>query len=326
MRKELRTRPMKKFDIKKIASLLRSKLFENFRIKLICFLLAVAMFFSISIFQRNTKTFSADLRIVGLKDYFVIANELPDIVKIIAKDKKDVFDKLTDVDFNVRLDLSDAKATGKYKIRLAWDIPKTMNSFFSNIRIEPDELEVDIDRLSEKNVDITINTIGEPMIGYIVKKMVVNPPSIRIEGPENIIRGIGSVKTETINIEGIKDSFGRQVDLVPGHNSVKVLGKADIYFEIIPETDLLTFKYKDVIFQNLRQEFSASTRGEVTVILKGPKTEAVDISQNDIYLIIDCSNINGTGEFQQSIEVRKPKNFELVSVNPEKIRVYVEKK
>ena len=315
---------MKKLNKGNVVKNIKIKIFENFKIKVICFILAIAMYFSIAIFQRNIKTYSADLKITGLKDYLVISTKIPRTVKIIARDKQEVFDKITEEDFNIRLDLSNITGPNWYRIKLEWDVPKTMRSFFSTIKIDPKEIGLNIEKIAEKNVEIIINSIGTPANGYIVKRTTINPPSVRIQGPKSLINKIKSVKTETINIEGVKESFKRQVRLISNYSAIKVLGKTDLYFEIIEETDEVAFRFYKVYFQNLKKQFKAKIKESILVTLRGPKNSIPNISKDDFALIVDCANIAFPGEYTYNINVEKPENFEVVSKFPERIIVIVE--
>jgi len=317
---------MKRFNKDKLIDIIKAAIFNDFRIKMTCFLLAIAMFLAISILQRHTKTYSSKLKIVGLRDYYVIANDIPNTVKIIARDKPDVFDKVTEADFNVRLDLSQIESTDSYQIKLKWDIPENMRSFFSTVKVEPKVIRIDIDSLAERNVDIILNTIGNPLSGYVVKRTSIDPPSIRIQGPQSIVYGLDSIKTETINIEGVKESFSRQVDLDPIYRSVKVLGKAELFFEINPESDVVSYEFKDVFFQNLKEQFKASSRETISVTLRGPKNVIGNIKEEDVGIIIDCANIAFPGEYVQDIKIKRPKNFEIVSIKPQKLKIIVKDK
>lgn len=318
---------MKKFDKNVVVKDIKSKIFDNFKIKIICFILAILMYFSVSLFQRNTEIYSSNLSVENLEDYLIISNNIPENIRIIAKDKQDVLNKVTEEDFKVRLNLKDIKTPNTYKKKLEWDIPRSMNSFFSTIRIEPNEIVVNIDRLSEKNVSIKINSIGIPASGYIEKSSSVEPSFIRIQGPENILDQIDSVKTETINLDGIKESFRRQVNLTSDYKSVKILGKAEIYFEIIEETDTVNFKFQNANFLNLREHFIARMINEVTVTFKGPKSNISNVTQADFSLSIDCANVIYPGEYTYEVNVvTKIKDFEVLSINPEKIKIIVENK
>ncbi len=316
---------MKKFNKNEVVKDLKSKIFANFKIKIMCFFLAFTMFFFISIFQRSTKIYSSDLKIENLKDYLVISNNIPENIKIIAKDKQDVFNKITEEDFNVRLDLKDIKNPNRYDVKLDWDIPRSMKSFFSTIKVDPKEIEVIIDRLSEKNVAIMINSIGLPANGYIEKSSSVEPSSVRIQGPENILNKIDSVKTETINLEGVTESFRRQVNLTSDYKSVKILGKAEIFYEIVEETDVVKLKFNEANFLNLKQQFKGRVINEILVTFKGPKKTISGVTKDDFVLSIDCANVVYPGEYSYEVNITKsPKGFEVLSTSPNRIKIIVE--
>ncbi len=318
---------MKKFDKNVVVKDIKSKIFDNFKIKVICFILAISMYFSVSLIQRDTNIYSSNLNIENLEDYLVISNNIPENIRIIAKDKRDVLNKVTEEDFNVRLNLEDVKTPNTYKKKLEWDIPRSMNSFFSSIRVEPSEIVVNIDRLSEKNVRIKINYIGTPSSGYVEKSQTVEPSFVRIQGPENVLEQIDSVETETINLDGIKESFRRQVNLTTDFNNVKILGRAEVYFEITEETDVVRFKFQDANFLNLRDHFIARMINEVTVTFKGPKNNIPNVTQDDFSISIDCANVIYPGEYTYPVNVvTKIKDFEVISISPERIKIIVENK
>ena len=317
---------MKNFNKNVFFKNIGKKIFENFKIKIACFVLGVAMFFIIGIFQRSTKTYSCQLKIIGLKDYLVISNRIPRTVKVIARDKGRVFDKITEEDFNVRLDLTKVKNPKKNYMKLEWDIPKTMRSFFSTIKIDPKALYVNLEKKSEKYVDILVNSIGSPAPDYIVKHTIIDPPGIRIQGPESILNKIKSIKTETINIEGVNKSFRRQVDLISAYSIIKILGKADIYFEIIQETDIVSYTFEKVNFQNLKEQFKAKIKGNIVIKISGPKNSIENVAKNDFTLFVDCANIAFPGEYKYEVKTKKPKAFEVISITPDRIEIVVEDK
>ena len=60
-----------------------------------------------------------------------------------------------------------------------------------------------------------------PAIGYIEKRAIVEPSSVRIQGPKSLLEKINSIKTEKISLEGLKESFSRQVGLISIINQLK---------------------------------------------------------------------------------------------------------
>lgn len=319
-----------KADKKEIFSRLKGMFSRDLNIKVICFLLAIVMYFLIGLSQRSEKTFIAPLRVTGLRDYYIISNSIPDTLKITAKDKKNVLDKITEEDFNVRLDLSETNTTNTFDVKLKWDAPEQMKSFFSNINVEPDTIKVDIEQKVENMLPILIDYVGEVETGYVLKNTSVKPSNIRVEGPRSIInRQLKHIKTEAINIKGENSSFIRYVKLISPSPNVKIIGpdNVEVTFEITVETDTATFSYYNILTYNLNKQFKARiTNLPVTVKVIGPRKKIALLKKQDITLSIDCSSIIIPGDYTYKPSVLLPvdDDIKILSIYPNTVKVSVE--
>jgi hypothetical protein len=260
MKKHWEKKLMTKLKNKKnIKNTLKRMLFENIKIKLLCFVLAVITYILIGFFQRDEKIFSCKLQVTGLKSPFTISNEIPDYIKIVIKDKPRIIDKITDNDFTVSLDLSNIEETNTYNIKLKANTPAEMQSFFSSMDLIPNNLKVTIEKLDEKNVPVVINYIGNLEDGYIIRKTSIDPQEVTIQGAEKLLSKVKFIETEKININGEKQSFKKEVNLVSPYHIIKILGftKAQVIFDIEKESNFVTFKYENVYFDNLKPQFKA---------------------------------------------------------------------
>jgi YbbR domain-containing protein len=219
------------------SKILKKIFFENIKIKIICFILAIITYLLVGYFQRSEKIFYTKLNIIDLKETLTISNELPSSIKITIRDKNKVLEKISESDFNVRLDLSNIEKNTDNEMKLKYDIPKEMQSFFSSIKLEPDSLKVSIEKLSEKNVPIIANSTGNLESGYVITRTIIDPSEVRIQGPERLLSKIKFIETEKININEEKESFIREVNLISPHHLVKIIGKEkiEISFEIEKE-------------------------------------------------------------------------------------------
>jgi len=319
---------MKKINKENVVKDLKSRIFDDFTIKLVCFLLAIFMYFVTSLhFHRTTVTYSSPLKVENLKNYYVLRNKLPENIKIIASDKPATFSSITEEDFRIKLDLGNIDRPDTYKIPVQWETPSAMKSLFGYIKVDPSVIDVQVELIKEKNVKVDITPpLGSPSPGFAVNKITIDPPFLRIQGPESLINSINSIKTELINIEGIKESFVRSVDCISDYNTVKVLGKVNISIDVIEETDILTLKFNKIVFLNLAKQFTAKSNDEITVTFKGPKNQATNLKPEDVTLYIDCASIKFPGEYTYDLNIKKPQEFNLISINPSSIKITVEDK
>ena len=308
---------------------------EKINIKIICLILAIAMYIFIGYIQRADKVFSCKLKITGLNDSFVITNNIPEIIKVTVKDKQYVLDRISEEDFNVRLDLSEISETNKYQLKLKWNIPKTSQSFlnsifFSSIEMNPDKIDVYVEKLLEKNVPIIINSIGTISKGYSVKKRTLDNYYVRIQGPERIINDIKFIETEKIDIENEIESFKRYVNLVSPSPLVTIIGKNSVEatLEITRLIEPIRLNFTEVEINNLRANLKSSFMSDIyiSVSLTGDKDDLSRVTKDNVILSIDCSRINYPGEYSMRVEVSVPKNIILNSIKPDIVKIKIDPK
>jgi YbbR domain-containing protein len=304
----------------------RQIIVENFHIKIICFVLALVMYFTINYFQQSEKTFSCNLQVTGLRHYLVLSNDVPEQVKVTVRDKPAVLDQITETDFNLRLDLSNVDRPIESRVKLEWDVPNAMRTFFSTVKVEEQKVDIIVQKVAEKSVPVRINKIGDVAFGYMVKRTTIDPPLVRISGPEGIVEETTFIETETIDIEGEIESFRRFVNLYTPSPMIRIIGasKCEVYFEIIKETDVSSFKINKIDIVNLKKPFEATFETRtVTVRVSGPKSELIQLNNSDIALSVDCSPVFLPGPYSYKIQVALPPGFELVSVSPEVLDIEV---
>lgn len=101
-------------------------------------------------------------------------------------------------------------------------------------RIEPSSVKVVLEETLSKNVAITADVSGVPEKGYYLKSVEVNPAEMVIEGAKSVVRKIGTVKTEPIDITGLTEDFRQEVGLVLQNSTIRSkTAKADVHIRIM---------------------------------------------------------------------------------------------
>ncbi len=302
---------------KAIRTSLKDRVFKNFRIKLICFFLALFSYVFIGIIQRDEQSFICNLEVNGVKDGFVISNSIPTSVKITVNDRKSILSKISKDDFNVKLTV-DAEKAGHYNYNVLWSIPKSVHSFFSTIQVVPDIIPVHLERVVEKSVPTNANYYNLES-NYSIKEISIVPQYVRIAGPESYINGITFIDTERISLRGEFESVKRDIPLVPPYPNIRILSRntATVSFSIISDKITRNFECNKLLFKNLDSEFSAVFKNApIYVSLTGNKQSLAEISSSDIIISVDCSSIKSVGDYRMPVDVSFMKNAEIVSINP----------
>jgi YbbR domain-containing protein len=106
------------------------------------------------------------------------------------------------------------------------------------VSIDPNVLEVRLDREAVIEVPILVRLVGEPAGGSIPGEPVARPGRARIRGPATIVSGITSVSTSPISLDGHALDFSQTVSVVSGDPLVRIVEPTFVTVDIpmsVPE-------------------------------------------------------------------------------------------
>jgi YbbR domain-containing protein len=83
------------------------------------------------------------------------------------------------------------------------------------LRIEPSIVKVYLDKKAQKMVPVRAVIVGNPEKGFIIRSIELDPSKINIEGAKKELDRIQIIKTEPIDIEGIKENISIQAKIDP---------------------------------------------------------------------------------------------------------------
>lgn len=188
-------------------------------------------------FQENVAitSFVVPVEIKGLASDLTVV-EMQDDVFVKIRGNKDIIADLKVGGVRASVDLSN-KSTGTYRVLVQ------ASSLVEVVSVEPKAVDVKIDKLIEKNVDITLEFEGKPKSGYIVAKENVKilPESVKLKGPGEIMQNVYKVivKTDISNadlsrkkmeIPVVTDSQGKNISGLTVKPS-----EVEVRIDIIPD-------------------------------------------------------------------------------------------
>ncbi len=213
------------------------KLFlEDWSMKLLA--LAISLVLWLGVTGQNKPV---TLRVSGVQLSFLrpekmeIANEPPSTVDVILTGSKDKLDRIGPRDLMATVDLSDQKA-GERVVKLTLDRVKV--DLQEDIKIQafhPAAISIRLEPIVEATVDVEVKFEGKLPEGYEVESTNVNPLKVRLRGPADRINALRKVMTETVWLDGKKDSFNlSRVGINISDPKIEVLDPAvDIRVEIV---------------------------------------------------------------------------------------------
>lgn len=214
---------------------LRKLFLEDWGLKLLALAITVVLWLAVT-GQNKPMT----MRVSGVQLNFLrpegleISNEPPATVDVILTGSRDKLDRIGPRDLVANVDLSDQKP-GERILRLTLDRVKM--EVQEDIKIQgfhPASVSIRLEPIIEVPVEVEVKFEGKLPEGFEVTGVTVNPAKIRLRGPADRINALRKAITETVWLDGKKDSFNlSQVEINIPDPKIEILDPAvDIHVDV----------------------------------------------------------------------------------------------
>lgn len=187
---------------------LRKLFFEDWGLKLLALAITAVLWLAVT-GQNKPVT----MRVSGVQLNFLrpggleISNEPPGRVEVILTGSPDKLDRIGPRDLIATVDLTDQRA-GERIVRLSLDRVKM--DLREDVKIQgfhPSAIPIRLEPVIEMPVDVEVKFEGKLPEGYEVVGLSITPPKVRLRGPVDRIKALQKVVTETVWLDGKKESF-----------------------------------------------------------------------------------------------------------------------
>ena len=189
---------------------------------------------------------------------------------------------------------------------------------FSVVRINPEQIAVRIDKEIEKKLPVKISLAGDPVAGYTVASTIARPLWVTLRGPETAIVSMEEVPTKPINIQGLSESFRKEIALeLP--EEVQIVGSSNIIFaEVLMEEKIIVKKINRVPVNGSDTPYAYKiTPTTIDVEVKGPANIVDKLDKdNHINVYVDLQGL-APGVYIRRATITLPVKTTLIGVTPE---------
>ena len=188
---------------------------RDLKTKLLALAVAFALWIVVNREAEITTTVRVPIEYRNLPDGFEIVSEAPQHVQIEVRGPSA---RLTPDDLSqlaVVLDCSAVRHSGSRTFNIGRnEIRRPFGIAFDSA--VPSQVVLDFERSITREVPIEPEYAAPPPPGYVIATYTINPPRVRIEGPESHVRAITSAQTDPIDLSNV---YGRTVLHLPVHLS-----------------------------------------------------------------------------------------------------------
>lgn len=198
----------------------------NIWLKLASLIIAVALWFFVILSGRSDITMDIPVKFVNVPEKVEIV-DYPGSITVTIEGQERLLKYLKPNEVSAVIDVGEAKA-GRSFFTISRDNIKLPKSFLVT-SIDPETISLTLETQLKKIVPVEPHVVGDPEKGYALTGIKVQPDTVVLEGPKSTISKIDIIKTEPIDINGIKSNliYKANLDLTDTHIK-KNLNKVDV--------------------------------------------------------------------------------------------------
>ncbi len=286
---------------------------------LIALVLAIILWYNVGGERRVDTSVMIPVEVINLPRELVISNQFKKQIEVTVNGPRSLILELESSQITRQIDLS--KATPGTRVVTndvdSINFPRGIDV----LRIQPSSIILSLDKLVKRTFPINPVTTGDPMVGYILKRLKMEPEVISITGPETVLSQYDVLRTKVINIAGLNRSIQTQVPLDLEPAIVDLIGETTVTADIIIGLETVQKEYQLPL--KAPPNSAEGTPKTVRVIASVPqylldqKLKIEDFLT--VLVVVDEENNIGVIKVIPEKELELP--VEIVQIDPETIRL-----
>lgn len=210
------------------------KLLENWTLKVLALIFAAILWFFVTGEQRLERSYAVPLDLKNLPNGMMVASELPETIDVRISGPRTLLMNLHLQQIRIAIDLQGLEPglTTLKRLEERLDLPGPLKI----TRLSPSYVDVKLERIASKQVEVAPRISGEPAAGYRLAEVRSEPRRVMVEGAESEVAKLERIATATLDVTGLRENLRRDVQLLPAgaFTSIKNLETVTLEVVIVP--------------------------------------------------------------------------------------------
>ncbi len=279
---------------------------KNWPRKVASILCAFLIWYSVRTQLTEEETFRDIPVTLKHSEYLTLSEQdLPKLAIKLTGSKKRL-KTLTNADIKVTGKISNEATPGRYTV-LIRDKNVEIPGKLKIVDIQPDSFHVYVDKIETiEDIPIRCRFVGSLPEGYGRKSISVIPNTAQITGPSKVVRGLGEMVTDEIELRNIYEGFEKElVELVNLPQGVTVNpARVKVSVELYRMNDTKLFSDLQISVMNRTntdfyvEEFIKPSIPAIEAVIEGPKATVDILTVSSLRPFIDISEIAVAGSYR----------------------------
>ncbi|MCD6109825.1 hypothetical protein J7J83_03650 [bacterium] len=213
----------------------------NWELKVLAVLSAIILWFFVVGTENMFYVFPQKIPVkaFNLADNLVVSNKLPEVSLRLKIDNRESVKNLTSDDFSAFVDLEGQKE-GNVSVEVE---VSSKSSDVAVVKVEPSQIDINIEKISEKEVPLDYKINGDVAEGFQVGEVRLSEENITVKGSQNVLDSIDKA-TLPINLDNNRDDLHTSVSPVVYDSNGEIMNNISFNKESI-DVDVIISLLKD---------------------------------------------------------------------------------
>ncbi|WP_051305307.1 CdaR family protein [Desulfogranum mediterraneum] len=221
---------------------MRSPFFEllakHWHLKLLSLIIGASLWYFVVGEDQIDITINVPIEIHNLPPDLVIANQFKKDIEVSIRGPRRMIQEVRQHNISRPVDLTQVEAGAIVITNDGDSIPFPQGITVQ--RLQPTNLTLLVDQLSEKDFTINAITEGEPGAGYTLRSLTLDPKQLTVTGPKSFLEQQSALNTVVINLDGLARSTKLQVQLDLSPNMLSLMGETVVTVSLEVAENMLT--------------------------------------------------------------------------------------
>lgn len=191
------------------------------------------------------------------------------------------------------------------------------------VNVEPRKLQLELSPMQMKEVKIKPVVVGEIASDHKLLEQKIEPKSIRLKGPRELISHINEIETAPIDLQGLNGKGQKEIQLAPLDSRIHLSSNTtQFHYEVIATRANMILRKIPIRFLSSKMIKNANRRF-VTLMVLADKGSETKLSIEDVKVVAEIPE-KRKGTIDVTLRATLPEGVHLLDITPPQVRVVVE--
>jgi len=297
--------------------------FRNPGLKIVAIALATVLWLTLAGEHVVERSLGVPLEFRNIPDALEIVGNAPDSVDVRLRGSSAVLSRVQPGEIVAKIDLATARAGSRLfhiradEVRAPYGVEVT--------QVVPGTLALELEKSARRKVPVVPAVEGDPEPGFVVGRVLADPASVEIIGPESRVRQVAEATTEPVSVKDARARVRDGVTIGVVDASVRLVQaqSAQVTVEIWPAPVERQVPEVPVRYRNLGAGLRANLSSQlVRVTVRGAKEALADLRADSVEAFVDLAGL-GSGRYNLRVQVEPSDNFGVVQTDPPSVLVVI---